>query len=218
MARIFDNTLAQYLNRGGAVLSGLPMTFSCWFWLNAGSSNPVLMALGDAASTGAPSFDLIYTGGDSKIHAEHAGSVDDDTAASTIIAPINQWCHGCAVYASATSRSCYLNGANKGTSVVSVTSTGTLNESRIANLALNLTGFTLNGRIAFPAIWNVALSDAEVAALGQGVSPKLIRPSALKSYLRMSGGNSPEPDFKGGTWTLVGAPGVTPNAIPLFGP
>jgi hypothetical protein len=38
------------------------------------------------------------------------------------------------------------------------------------------------GVIHYAAVWSVALSDAECAALGRGAPPSLIRPAALRSY------------------------------------
>ena len=39
-----------------------------------------------------------------------------------------------------------------------------------------------DGSLAEAAIWNAALSDAEVAALATGVSPLLVRPGSLVFY------------------------------------
>ena len=39
-----------------------------------------------------------------------------------------------------------------------------------------------NGRLAESAIWNAALTAAEMASLGAGFSPLCIRPSALVAY------------------------------------
>ena len=40
----------------------------------------------------------------------------------------------------------------------------------------------MDGRIAEAAIWNVELTDAEVAILGKGFSPPFIRPESLVFY------------------------------------
>ena len=40
----------------------------------------------------------------------------------------------------------------------------------------------LDGRIAFPAIWNIALIAAEILALSKGASPTQIQPQALVHF------------------------------------
>jgi len=39
-----------------------------------------------------------------------------------------------------------------------------------------------DGLVAEVAVWNVVLDDSEIAALAQGVSPLLIRSTALVEY------------------------------------
>lgn len=41
---------------------------------------------------------------------------------------------------------------------------------------------SMNGSIAEPAIWNVALTDAEIASLAAGFTPDQIRPQSLQFY------------------------------------
>jgi len=40
----------------------------------------------------------------------------------------------------------------------------------------------ITGTIAEPAIWNVALTDAEIASLAAGFTPDQIRPQSLQFY------------------------------------
>lgn len=64
---------------------------------------------------------------------------------------------------------------------------------------------TWDGRIAEFAVWDVILTAAEMAALGAGISPLLIRPASLVSYVPLLGGQSPEPDWKiAGGATVIG--------------
>jgi hypothetical protein len=59
-----------------------------------------------------------------------------------------------------------------------------VNENKIGIGALNrLTPAAyFDGKVAEAAIWSAALTDAEVASLGKGVSPRLIRPQSLVFY------------------------------------
>lgn len=69
---------------------------------------------------------------------------------------------------------------------------------------------TWDGRLAEFAVWDAILTPAEMAALGQGVSPLLIRPQSLVSYVPLLGGQSPEPDWKiAGGATVSGATAAT---------
>lgn len=68
------------------------------------------------------------------------------------------------------------------------------------------------GKIAEVALWNVALSDDEIALLSQGESPLNIRRADLIHYWPLDGNASPEPD-------LVGArPGTLVGTLPLDSP
>ena len=52
--------------------------------------------------------------------------------------------------------------------------------------------------IAEAAVWNVDLTDAEVAILAAGYSPLFVRPQFLVAYWSLFGDSSPEPDIIGG--------------------
>lgn len=61
------------------------------------------------------------------------------------------------------------------------------------------------GRMAELAIWQVLLDTDEAAALGKGLSPKLIRPTSRPFYWPMIGRNSPEIELSfGSEMTLSG--------------
>ena len=79
----------------------------------------------------------------------------------------------------------------------------------------------LNGRLAHQAIWNVALTDAEILAMARGASPLQIRTTALLAYWPLWATAFPEADVagKGGNLSQVGtcAAGVegAPVGLPL---
>lgn len=75
-----------------------------------------------------------------------------------------------------------------------------------------------DGRVAEAAIWNVALTASEVAALAKGVSPLQIRPASLQAYWPLIGRQSPEPDWVGGfNLTLTNAPANAAH-VPVMPP
>lgn len=113
------------------------------------------------------------------------------------------WAHAGAVFASATSRTAYLNGT---AATVETTSRIPAGIDRTEIGVEYHTSGTLaqpwNGQIAEAAVWDVALTDAEMAALAKGVSPLLVRPTSLVYYWPIIGQYSPEID-------LISAGGMT---------
>ena len=108
-------------------------------------------------------------------------------AASTSGFSANTWHHACAVWSATNARAAYIDGGSKGTDTTSCTP-ASLDNVTIAALyrwagASNLVGASLmSGSIAEAAVWNAALTDAEVAMLALGLSPLLIRPANLAGY------------------------------------
>ena len=69
----------------------------------------------------------------------------------------------------------------------------------------NTTANFYTGDLAECATWSVALTAAEMASLGAGVSPLLIRPASLTGYWPLWGRHSPEINWKSATTaTLTG--------------
>jgi len=107
------------------------------------------------------------------------------------------------VGASATDRAVYIDGGSKGTNATSNTPSG-LASTRLGKDHDN--NNALDGRIGEGAIWNVALTDAEVARLAKGIHPFKVRPANIVAYWPLWGRNSPEPDCVGGfNLTVTGA-------------
>jgi hypothetical protein len=107
-----------------------------------------------------------------------------------------QWCHVCGrrTGTGASTQRMFLNGSIDGsavtTSVSMVTSTARLGIGAFGH-DVGVQGY-FDGRIARVGIWNVALTDGEIAALARGVSPRKIRndgttSSALRGYWPMQG-------------------------------
>ena len=100
----------------------------------------------------------------------------------------NTWTPVCAVFTSTTSRTAYVNGTASTTDTTSVNSPSNLTETDIGASVFNSTysGF-FNGRIADAAIWNVALTQAEITSLSKGFVAPMIRPNALVMWVPMIG-------------------------------
>lgn len=112
-------------------------------------------------------------------------TTSERTATSSTGPADANWHHACAVFTTTSSRAAYYDGANKGTNTSSNTATG-FNNTCIAVRHYNgAYDYHLNGDIGEAAIWNVALTDSEVASLALGFSPLMIRPMSLVGYWPM---------------------------------
>jgi hypothetical protein len=162
------------------VIAAYPLTVASWaYWLGSGNST-VYSESEPSGGTG----DWITLGAGSNIGAASVNfSVNFGSA--LIACSTNTWNHGCGVWRSSSSRSAYLNGGSR--------------TDDTTNVNVNLGGFTslefgsyratqsgagyFNGYLAGFGVWNVALDDNEIAALGKGFSPHLIRPQSLVHFI-----------------------------------
>jgi hypothetical protein len=166
----------DFLSFAGVPLSGVPFSVACWFNPGNITVNFCLASLTDGTNTN--QF-LLSARGDVALdpvqaQASDAGGVNSANSSTSFSAAV--WQHACGVWASATSRSAYLNGGGKGSNVTSRTPTG-LNLTRLGMTGTG--GGALVGSLAECAIWDIALSDDEVAILAEGYSPLLVRPQSL---------------------------------------
>jgi Concanavalin A-like lectin/glucanases superfamily len=206
MALTFDG--ANYITKASALVSAAPMTFCCLFTTPSSiSADAYVMGIASGTSAHFSLFAMKFLTASAKMCcyiSNDAGSTTDNTAASSTTLSASTTYHVACVFTSTTSRTCYVNGGGSTNSTVSVTP-GTCDSSYIGSVKFNgavATG-TL-GTIAFPMIYGAALSATDVASLAKAVGPQHVRTSNLVSYLRLTGGNSPEPDYMSTTgWTLV---------------
>lgn len=205
MARLFVTASAQSLSRSGAVLTAIPITFAAWARINDLTTDSGIMACGDTGGTSYFGIRVVQTTGIPQAVARSA-SVNANAAAGAAIT-LNQWHHVCGVYTNNSSRACFLDGANKGTNATAVT------PASLDTTAIGATYFSgvlqvpADGDVAEVAMWNAALTDAEVALLASGVSPMTVRPASLIAYWPITGRVSPEISFVGEfPMTLNGAP------------
>lgn len=177
MAYDFTNLAADTMTTtdvGG--VTAAPLTLAAWF-------NPDALAQGDGILTiGASSTEAFQL--NTNTSSEVAALTIDNTAAAGTSAgtyTTGTWHHGAAVFASTTSRTAYLNGV-----------AGTANTTSkapdaptaiIVGARTTGGGNPFEGAIAEAAIWNVALSASEIAALAKGLSPLFVRRSALIFYM-----------------------------------
>src|SRR3990167_3100989 len=219
MARAFAAASSQYLQIDTGILTAYPLTMACWFKANNTTANFSLMWLGDKDVSNSWHALEANAGGDVVIGQSRFGGGPVE-ALTTTNYTANTWHHACAVFISSTDRAAFLDGGGKGTNATDVTPTG-IDRFAIGRFADTTPDKYMDGLIAECAIWDVALTDQEVANLALGNVPAyLIRPSNLKGYWPLGMG-SPEPDLSGAynALSLVNTPTIADHAPikPLIG-
>lgn len=170
---------SNYIESTTGVITATPLTMCCWVNTTslAANQSPIgVYASSTSSGTGSFRLSILTTG------AFLASTGNASASTTTGLVTTNTWAHVCGVFASSTSRAAYVNGTNKATNATSRTP-ASLDRMSVGVERGSAPGAPLVGRIAEAAIWNAALDDDEVAALGKGFSPRLIRPSALVAYL-----------------------------------
>ncbi|WP_254509875.1 LamG domain-containing protein [Anatilimnocola floriformis] len=211
MARNLDG-VSDYMQ--GSNVRNVPFTMAIWFNPNAVTATLTLCSLCTGGVSDQSRFLLNCHGalaGD-PLRASTVNSSGTSSFAATSTASVaGSWQHGCGVFGSASSRAVYLNGGGKGTESTS---------RAISNSAVVIAGaqqttsgvYTsqFDGLLAHFTIWNVALTDAEVALIAKpGFDSTRMRPNAIIGHWPLIGRVSPEIDIRGGAnLTLSGSPGA----------
>jgi hypothetical protein len=180
MAYSFANASTQYLI--GTIASGFqaPMTLCALLYPTNVTAFRSIISITDEASGNRIAISGDATG---PITAATV-NVSAVFATSSANQTINTWQGGAGVFTSASSRAAYVAGGNVGTEA-STLSTANLNRVAIGARFAGSYGATFDGFLAECAIWNVALTAAEVASLAKGFKPSRIRPQSLIFYSPM---------------------------------
>ena len=176
MARNFNGTSAR-IHISSAVVSATPYTMGCWFRTTNMTQVSALISLTSSTTQYSTLFFRGDQSGDPVDFLIEAGWAQF-TARSSTGCTSGQWHHACGVASSATLQTMYLDGGSSGTNTSSVSPS--LNQTEIGAWR---SGSWFSGDIAEVGVWNVALTADEVASLAKGVSPRLVRPQSLVSYL-----------------------------------
>ena len=210
MARNFDGT-NDVLQQASAVVSGYPFSLSVWY--NPDDFDAQGVPLEVDHSTEAARYIGIYVinpGGEVRAQSQNGGEFA--TAQTTAQLTTGTWHHLAAVFASATSRIIYIDGGNSVSNTTEVNFGTGINRTTIG-AAEN--GGTQNnhadGQIAEAAVYDIALTAADVVVLSKAFSPLLVRRDALVSYWPIIGRTSPEVDIVGGLNMTVTEATVAPH-------
>lgn len=193
MAWNFARASSEYLTSSSPMVTAAPFTIAGW--IRRGNSATTQNMFGLGLSTSLKFFGISWNGADFKPRAQHYDGTNNGIATGTTVVAVGDVVHLCGVFASTSSRSIYVNGVLETTDTTVVGNAFTPDRFDLATLD-NGAGKTdhLEGDLWEWAVWNVALTAPEIAALGKRFAPPLIRPQSLLSYYPMFGNDATEVD------------------------
>lgn len=182
MAFTFNGT-SQYLLASSSPATGHPMTLAAWCRPTSMTGTRTVIAVGQtpAATRHRNQVVMLSTGALRLACVSSSTATVDTTATSTT----NTWVHAAGVVTSLSSRTIYMNGGNAVTSTATVGAYNTFTEMGIGAQQSSTASTYENfwgGDLAEVGVWSVALGADEIASLGKGVSPALVRPQSLVFY------------------------------------
>lgn len=181
MAAVFNGS-SSYLEEAAAGVTAAQLTLAGWFNFSNITADHCIVSVCDSGSA-TNYFHVVAAGsvaGDPIQAAARSNSANGFTATSTGYSA-NTWQHAAGVFSSTTGRASYLNAGSSGSNSTSVTPAN-LNRTGIGvRNGSSRTAFAA-GMIAEVAIWNVALTTAELEALAAGHPPHKVRLAGLVRY------------------------------------
>lgn len=209
MARSFNGT-TQRLTRANPI-TAFPFTIAGWARKSSTTTDSVVATMYQSGSSNYLYLGLIGTAAGDPLRLDAYPNTAPGTAATSTSFSANTWHHCAGVVSSASSFAAILDGGGKGTN--SGTYTGTFaSASSFAFGYLDAFALNIYGQcdVAHWGLWNVALTDAEVADLAAGCHPRRVRPSALVAHYALGG-------FEGDyDVDRVGGYDLTPSGSPTF--
>ncbi|GAH16901.1 unnamed protein product, partial [marine sediment metagenome] len=190
MARNFDDASNQSLSYASEILAEVPITMAAWFKVDE-AKNAGLVDIYQSGTSDYMTLEITHLRR-ATVMVKRDGEIGHGVFTATTF-ELNTWNHACGVFASSTSRSIYLNGGAKQTNTNDITPDG-LNSTRIG---LGTTANYMSGHIGGVALWDIALTDSQVAMLATGLAPLAVQPQNLVSYWPLIGHTSPEIDIVG---------------------
>ncbi len=190
MGRTFNGS-SDYLKRATAVITAAPFTVAVWFKPTVGTAVRTLWSFGDTAGD-SDYFRAVYdeTAGRLDFQARHVSTYTASVTGTTEGA----WNHAAMVAASSTSRTAYVNGT-AGTPETTSVAPVSIDAVAVGRLERAAPVHYFGGDIAHFAIWNIALSGANISSLAAGANPQAIENANLVAYWTITGTASPEVDL-----------------------
>lgn len=184
MAYDFDGT-NDYIQAPLGTSYNVPISIACWFNSDTTNANKTLvtLAIGLVGQTTSNGFHLRITSG-AQVQATIANGAGSNSAAVGTYT-LQNWHHGAAVFYTTGSRYAFCDAVRSSQS--STVRTVNVNPSNLLIGQGSGGDFNLpqpfNGRIAEVGVWNVGLTDEEIAILAKGIKPIYVRPESLLYYV-----------------------------------
>ena len=186
MARNFVRASNEFIELATAPVTGVPFTISAWARtdVDTGSDDYCIVQLqdqGSAANYFRLNTDDSFGAAAGEFSFSVTGGGSFTGALSSVKPTIGQWYHVCAIAAATNDRRILVDGGNEGTNTNTREPTG-IDSITIGREGDSSPSDTWSGDIGEVAVWNVALTDVEIASLAVGYSPLFIRPGNLVFY------------------------------------
>lgn len=220
MAYEFNGT-DQHLHAATAVATAAPLAMSCWFKPDNTTTFGELIAISKDTGSDVNNFFRLTCFGNHATADPLVAQTADGSSIATATTSTNfvtgVWQHAFAVFASASSRSVWLNGGGLGTDTVSRTPSGlnrTAIGTKIRQTAPGYSG-SFDGQIAEVAIWAGSgvenMGAGQAALLAAGFSPRCLRRWAANLVLYQDLIRPLNRPGDGVPCTAANGPSVTPH-------
>ena len=183
MAYAFASASSQYMRAtvSGYTLANSPMTMHAWIRPSGLTSFPAIIAAG--VLTGNVDRNVLAQAGSNIAVTANGGGTVGQVITTTGGITQGNWHAVGGVFASASSRTAYINGVNSGTNTTTIgTAVAATDISIGSRYAAGAWGNFFPGDIAEVGVWDAALTAAEMLSLARGMSPSLVRPQSLAFY------------------------------------
>lgn len=182
MSRAFLAASSEYLNTATTPVTARPLTLACWFNADNVTTGNALFGIYDVDDV-IDWYALEARGdvGGDPVRARVSASGSHDYAVTTTGFSANTWHHACGVFTSASDTAAFIDGGSEGNNNPGLTAAN-LDAINIGRHGDSTPSNYADASICECAIWNVALTNAEVAMLATGLSPLQVRPASLVFY------------------------------------
>lgn len=182
MAVLFDDAANQYLLSAAAPVVAAPLTMAAWVNSDDNTLQQCVMSL--AQSTVDNHYFSAWLAGNiagNPVEGVSRQGVPIQTYDTTTGYTAGTWHHVCDLQIANNSRAIYVDGGDTGVNVVISIPAG-INRLGIGILARMTLANPLSGLIAHACVWNVALSDEEIAFLATGAIPTCVQRESIVAY------------------------------------